>query len=267
MTWSSLNRWRNCKRILSPGRLTWKGRNFGSTCAKPRSWYLGWDSMCFKSPAKDHVPWVSRTSAQAPFSVVIVPVGSCWVHKRCSGSFGTLKPDSSLRCKRCIGQARPVDGRPMIEVTVGREMLEVMPSFCHILDCLSSGGGCELDSITRCCVAWRKFNELLPTLTPTISHHLQRKSLQFTRQECHAPCKLGPGPQPYLITHNSIIIYWIYWLWVVTAKDQVSSQDLLERMQLDDLAKVLCTRRLRWHGQVAMVGWRKSRNSHWRLWP
>ena len=42
----------------------------------------------------------------------------------------------------------------------------------------------------------------------------------------------------------------ICWIYSVTTKDQISSQDLLEKMQLDDLAKVLRTRRLRWHGHV-----------------
>ena len=37
---------------------------------------------------------------------------------------------------------------------------------------------------------------------------------------------------------------------VGTIKGQVSSQYLQERMQLDDLMKVLCTRRLKWHGHV-----------------
>ena len=40
----------------------------------------------------------------------------------------------------------------------------------------------------------------------------------------------------------------ICWVYSVTTKDQVSSQDLLERMQLDDQAKVL--HRLRCHGYV-----------------
>ena len=70
---------------------------------------------------------------------------SSWVHKKCGCITGPLKSDASFRCKQlfklvchllvwpvqytCIGQARPVDGRPMTEVTVGREKLEMMPSF------------------------------------------------------------------------------------------------------------------------------------------
>ena len=42
----------------------------------------------------------------------------------------------------------------------------------------------------------------------------------------------------------------IRWMYGVTTKDQVSSQGLLQRMQLDDLAKVLRTHRPRWQGHV-----------------
>ena len=49
MTWSLLNRWRNYNRSWSSGRPAWKERDFGSTWAKPRSWYLGLCSMCFRN--------------------------------------------------------------------------------------------------------------------------------------------------------------------------------------------------------------------------
>ena len=62
---------------------------------------------------------------------------SSWIHKKCSGIPGHLKPDASFRCKWCTVQARPRDGRLMIEVTVGQQMLEVMSSFCYLGDCSS----------------------------------------------------------------------------------------------------------------------------------
>ena len=72
MTWSSsLSRGRNHNKSWSSGRPTRKERDFRSTRAKPRSWCLGQGLMCFNSLA-----CVSRTSAQIPFSLVVVPVGS-----------------------------------------------------------------------------------------------------------------------------------------------------------------------------------------------
>ena len=53
---------------------------------------------------------------------------SSWIHKKCSGIPGHLKSDTSFRCKRCIVQARPIDGRLMTVVTVCREKLEG----CHL---------------------------------------------------------------------------------------------------------------------------------------
>ena len=49
---SSLNRWKNCKRSRCSARPTWMERDFGSSWAKPRSWYLGRWSMWFCSLAK-----------------------------------------------------------------------------------------------------------------------------------------------------------------------------------------------------------------------
>ena len=50
----------------------------------------------------------------------------------------------------------------------------------------------------------------------------------------------------------------IRWMCGVITKDEVSSQDLLARMQLDDLTKVIRTRRLRWHGHAERSdGWIK----------
>ena len=89
-------------------------------------------------------------------SIFCCGCSSC-VHKRCSGISCSLKPASSFRCKQCTGHPRSVHGRPMIEVTVGRKRLELVPSFC-----LSSGGSCELASITRCVSHVTNFNELLP---------------------------------------------------------------------------------------------------------
>ena len=118
----------------------------------------------------------------------------------------------------------------MTEATVGRDKLEVVPSFCCPRDCLSWYGSCELASITRCHVAWGKFSELWPILT---SHWFPTASRGRVYN--------SSSDQQFSIAYNAMIGLW--------SKDQVSSQDL-ERMQLGDLAKVLHTRRFRYHGPV-----------------
>ena len=66
-----------------------------------------------------------------------------WVHKKCSG-LQQLTPNDDYRCAQCMGNARPIDGRPQNEVQVGPDKLVVVASFCYLGDMLSAGGGCEI---------------------------------------------------------------------------------------------------------------------------
>ena len=95
-----------------------------------------------------------------------------WVHKKCSG-LQRLTPNPDYRCAPCMGNARPIEGRPQSEVQVGPDKLEVIASFCYLGDMLSAGGGCEMAVTTRVKTAWKKFRELLPVLT---SRHLSYKT-------------------------------------------------------------------------------------------
>ena len=108
--------------------------------------------------------------------------GGCkrWVHKKCSGIKGPLRPDPEFRCARCLGTARAIDEREVSEVEVGNEKL-VVPEFCYLWDMLSAGGGCELAAITRCKCAWGKFRQLLPLLT---NRHLPL----LTRGKVYSSC-------------------------------------------------------------------------------
>ena len=163
---------------------------------------------------------------------------SSWIYKKCSGTPGPLKSDASLRCKRCTGQAKPLDGRLMAEVTVGREKLEVVPSFCYLGDFLSSGGGCELATITRCRVAWGKFNKPLFVLTSRsfpITSRGRDYNLCVRSAMLHASENWAPILSDWhRLQRNERAM--IRWICSVTTKDKLIPQDLLERMQLDGLA-------------------------------
>ena len=149
----------------------------------------------------------------------------------------------------------------MSKVTVGGEKLEVVPSFCYLGDCLSSGGGCELVTIKRCRVAWGKFNE--PILT---SHSFPIASRGRVYNSCvrssHVLCKQNLGLS--LIRLALPAMQWPSYdsmdgICCVTTKDHISMQDLLERMLFDDMAIVLGTRRLRWHSHLERDdGWSKK---------
>ena len=67
----------------------------------------------------------------------------------CIGNAVGLTPNPDYRCERCIGNARPVDGRPQNEVQVGHDKLEVVASFCYLSDMLSASVGCEIAVTTH----------------------------------------------------------------------------------------------------------------------
>ena len=249
MTWSSSpNRWKNYNRSWSSARPTWKegtsgqhGQNQG-----PEIWAGAWcTSEVWQRPLY-HVSqgrrhklhflwWLFRLGPQEmqPLSLAL------W----------SLIPAPGIQCTR---QARPEDDRPMTEVTEGRAKLEVVPSSCYLGDCLSSGGCCELDSITRCHVAWGKFNELLSVLTSRSFPITSRGRVYYScvrSAMLHASETWAPTSSDlHHLQHNDPAM--ICWMCSVTTKDQVSSQDFLERMQLDNRARVLCTCSLRWYGHV-----------------
>ena len=102
------------------------------------------------------------------------------MHKKCSG-LQRLTPNPDYRCTRCMGNVRPIDGRPQSEVQVGPDKLEVVASFCYLGDMHSAGGGCEMAVTTCVKTAWKKFRELLPVLT---SRHLSYKTRGHVYSSC-----------------------------------------------------------------------------------
>ena len=186
--------------------------------------------------------------------------GGCkrWVHKKCSGIKGPLRPDPEFRCARCLGTARAIDEREVSEVEVGNEKLEVVPEFCYLGDMLSAGGGCELAAITRCKCAWGKFRQLLPLLT---NRHLPLLTRGKVYSSCVRSVMLHAAETWAMkvdtlnhLRHNDRAM--IRWICNVRAKDEVSSDSLLTKLGIQDLDVVLRTSRMRWFGHVERsTGW------------
>ena len=120
----------------------------------------GVEGKCRKD--KGHDLWyrpgpLASSSGKYPCAVCCTGVGSnsiycngckLWLHKKCSG-LQRLTPNPDYRCARCMGNARPIDGRPQSEVQVGPDNLEVVASFCYLGDMLSAGGDCEITVTTH----------------------------------------------------------------------------------------------------------------------
>ena len=186
--------------------------------------------------------------------------GGClsWIHKKCSGIKGPLRPDPDFRCARCLGKARPIDGRLVKEVQVDDETVEAVPEFCYLGDMLSAGGGCELAAFTRCKSAWGKFRQLLPLLT-------NRNLPLLTRGRVYSTCVRSVmlhAAETWAMTVATLNRLrrndraMIRWICNVKANDEVSSDSLLSKLGLQDIDVVLRSSRMRWYGHVERSkGW------------
>ena len=150
---------------------------------------MGWTKVLISGPGRNVLLKSSKVSCDVclkgvDVNFIFCGVCSSCVLKKCSDIPGPLKPDASFWCKQCRQQARPVDGRPITEVTVGREKVEVVSYLFYLGDCLSSGGGCELTSITRYWVAWGKFSLRV------------RSAMPYASETCAPTSAYSIRPQP-----------------------------------------------------------------------
>ena len=173
-----------------------------------------------------------------------------WVHKKCSG-LQRLTPNPDYRCAQCMGNARPIDGRPQNEVQVGNDKLEVVASFCLLRDMLSAGGGCEIAVTTRVKTAWKKFKELLPVLT---SRHLSYKTPGDVYSSCVRSAMLHASEtwaltKTNLQRNNKAMIRQSC---SIKPEDvaMVRSSELLAKLELEGLDLILRERWLHWFGHV-----------------
>ena len=155
-----------------------------------------------------------------------------------------------------MGNARPIDGRPQSEVQVGPDKLEVVASICYLGDMLSAGGGCEMAVTTHVKTAWKKFRELwlVPVLT---SSHLSYKTRGHVYSSCVRSAMLHPSETCALTKMNLQRLQrndgaMIRQICSIKPEDvaRVRSNELLAKLQLEDLNLILRERRLRWFGHV-----------------
>ena len=203
-----------------------------------------------------------QSSGEYPCTVCRTGVGNnsiycngckLWVHKKCSG-LQRLTPNPDYRCARCMGNARPIDGRPQSEVQVGPDKLKVVASFCYLGDMLSAGGGCEMAVTTCVKTAWKKFREQLPVLT---SRHLSYKTRGHVYSSCVRSAMLHASETWPLTKTNLQRLQrndraMIRQICSIKPEDvaRVRSSELLAKLQLEDLDLILRERRLRWFGHV-----------------
>ena len=102
-----------------------------------------------------------------------------------------LTPNPDYRCARCMGNARPIDGRPQNEVQVRPDKLAaVVASFCYLGDMLSAGGACRDFFLVSSGAEIRPLSQLdlgdfFPNLKKKISQSQKKKKFFFFLEFSH----------------------------------------------------------------------------------
>ena len=184
----------------------------------------------------------SGVSIKSSFSVAC----SSWVLNGCSIISDTLKPDPIFRGKRCTGLTKPVDNRWQRSQREGRRLRCCHPSATLWTDhprVAAVNSMPSQDAVSHGANSMSPCPSAHPHLL-LISHHLQRRTLHLRGSGTWGPTSSN---QHNLQRNDRAIISCVCG---VTTKEQVSSQDILYRMQFDDLKKEPLTCRPRWHSNV-----------------
>ena len=127
-----------------------------------------------------------------------------------------------------------------------------MAKFCYLGDMLEAGGGCTKAITNRCGIAWSKFRKLRPVLT---SRHIPFPVRGHVYSTCvraamlHGSETWGPkADELQRLRRNDRAM--VRWICGVRPQDNVNSDDLLAKLGLADIGKVLSSRRLRWYGHA-----------------
>ena len=149
--------------------------------------------------------------------------------------------------------SRPIDGRPKtkIEIEDGVE-LEVVSESCYLGDMFGAGGGCANAISNRCRIAWGKFRSLIPVLTSRHVPLLVRGRVFSTcvhTAMLHGSETWGPNSADLqrLRRNDRSMIRWICG---VGPRDDTSTEDLLTKLGLVGIEKVLRSRWLSWYGHA-----------------
>ena len=166
-----------------------------------------------------------------------------WVHKKCSGIKGKLKPDPEFLCSRCLGTAKPIDTQLIKKLSIGEDTLDVVATFCYLGDMVSQGGGCLEGITTRIRCAWNKFRQLLPLLTSHLLPYTKKgemfciyiRKVLLHASECWAPTVSDTNRLQRC--DRSMI----RWMCNVKWSEQVSSVSLLEKLMIPSItSQVFC---------------------------
>ena len=94
--------------------------------------------MHYKHLVNIHAQYVGKQSGRTQFPAINIRFG---FSKKCSDITSRLVEDPDFRCRRCLGNARAIDGKPCVEVQLADGKFDVVDNFVYHGDCIGPGPG------------------------------------------------------------------------------------------------------------------------------
>jgi len=174
-----------------------------------------------------------------------------WVHKRCSEVKGKLKDITDFKCMRCMNT--PKNDESKKNITLDQDVvLDCVTEFCYLGDMLGCGGGAGNSSRVRVSCAWKKFRELSPILTRRgASLRLKGKIYcACVRSVMTYSTETWPMKNEDLNRLERAERMMVRHMCGVTLKNRKSSEELRNKLGVENISDVIRRGRLRWFGHV-----------------
>ena len=180
--------------------------------------------------------------------------GGCkrWVHKKCSGIKGPLRPDPEFRCARCLGTARAIDKEKFQRLRLETKSLKLSQSSATLGTCSlqevaarwlrshaanvhgASSANCFPFSPTTICPFWPEVR---------CTHHVWGVW-------CCMQQRLGPWRWIHWTVSGVMTVPWSVGSAMSGQRTKLAPDSLLIKLGIQDLDVVLRTSRMRWFGHV-----------------
>ena len=123
---------------------------------------------------------------------------------------------------------------------------------------ITPGGGCELATVTRCRIAWGKFNELLPLLcSRSLSLHTRgRVFVTYVRSALLHASECWALKKEDLLHLERNERSMLRWMLNFRVEEKISLEKMYNMVGVPSLSSSLRLRRLRWFGHtMRSSGW------------
>jgi len=124
--------------------------------------------------------------------------------------------------------------------------------FCYLGDMLSVDGDADAAVEARIRLGWNTFRLLVPLLTNRDISLIRRGRLysNCVRSSMLHGSETWPVRKENEVALQRAEIKMVRWMCNIKVKDRVPSQELRERLGIDDIILILQQNRLRWYGHV-----------------